>query len=222
MSGIGLLAVVNGAGGETGPGLAWAWTFCARRLRILLHLSIARARAPAPPKCSTTRARRCRTSYCDPTAFSNSAFKNLLREIPLANRDDGHLASLPPVALRPAMRRTRSRHHWIRKIHLPWRPVRYGIECVFVTHHEDFVTDRSIKILGMKLAPMPSTLCLPGGPPPRMDPWVSTATVSTCGSFFFIYRATPVKVPAVPEPMTIASILPSICSKISSAVVWKW
>ena len=31
------------------------------------------------------------------------------------------------------------------------------------------------KVFGMKLAPMPSTLCGPGGPPPRTDPCVSTA-----------------------------------------------
>src|SRR5213078_2164487 len=37
-------------------------------------------------------------------------------------------------------------------------------------------TDLS-KLPGMKLAPMPSTLCLPGGPPPSTEPSVSTATV---------------------------------------------
>src|SRR5437762_1859636 len=39
-------------------------------------------------------------------------------------------------------------------------------------------TDGS-KFFGTKLAPMPSTLCLPGAPPPSTEPCVSTATVST-------------------------------------------
>ena len=39
------------------------------------------------------------------------------------------------------------------------------------------------KFLGMKLAPMPSTLCVPGAPPPSTEPWVSTATVQIRGSF---------------------------------------
>src|ERR1035441_1098473 len=42
------------------------------------------------------------------------------------------------------------------------------------------------KFLGMKLDPIPSTLCGPGLPPPKIEPSVSTATACTAGAIYFV------------------------------------
>ena len=72
----------------------------------------------------------------------------------------------------------------------------------------------------MKLAPMPSTLCGPGLTAAQHRSLGFHSAGQNLRQTLFQKRATPVKVPAVPEPMTSASMRPSICSKISWAVVW--
>src|ERR1700688_376126 len=74
-------------------------------------------------------------------------------------------------------------------------------------------------VSGMKLFPIPSTLCGPGAPPPRTEPCLVPAPTKTPGTCSFIYLATPVNVPQVPHPTTTASTFPFICSNISTAVV---
>ena len=76
------------------------------------------------------------------------------------------------------------------------------------------------KFLGTKPAPMPWILCLPGcSPLMTADVSGSTANAWKFGFFDFRYRVTPVIVPPVPTPATIASMSWPLSSQISGPVV---
>ena len=76
---------------------------------------------------------------------------------------------------------------------------------------------------GMNPAPIPWILWGPGFPPLRTgDSAGSTAITLKVGFLFLMMLATPVMVPPVPTPATIASTFPSVSFHISSAVVLRW
>ena len=110
--------------------------------------------------------------------FSTSTLKNFLRQIPLRrirnHRHHSLARSQPPspTCERRKCRRppARPRQHAFFAANVFTMPNASSSVTMITSSH----TDRS-KVFGMKLAPIPSTLCGPGGPPPRIDPWVSTA-----------------------------------------------
>ena len=76
---------------------------------------------------------------------------------------------------------------------------------------------------GSSPAPMPCSLCGLCVPPlSTCDSTGSTATMSVFGFSFLNTCPTPVTVPPVPTPATIASTLPPVSRMISCAVVSRW
>ena len=72
----------------------------------------------------------------------------------------------------------------------------------------------------MKLAPMPSILCMPALPlESNGDSIGSTAMTFISGFFSFKYFPVPLNVPPVPTPAINISIFPSISLHISGPVV---
>ena len=79
------------------------------------------------------------------------------------------------------------------------------------------------RFFGMKPAPMPWIRCLPGWPPLITGEFFgSTAIALKSGFLRLMYRATPVIVPPVPTPATMASMSPPESSQISGPVVHSW
>jgi hypothetical protein len=82
------------------------------------------------------------------------------------------------------------------------------------------------EIDGRKSSPMPSTSQLPDlslSVPSlmysaRIEPTGSASTSSVCGDSLAKARDRPVMVPELPQPNTMASRSPSICSRISGPV----
>ena len=84
------------------------------------------------------------------------------------------------------------------------------------------MTERS-RTLGTNPGPIPWILCGPGSPPERTGEAAgSTASTWTSGRRSFRACPTPVMVPPVPTPQTIASTSPPVSRQISSAVVRRW